>query len=199
MLLLGARLARAGHAPSYFGYRVSRDRDLVELIARDLGAHVRATLKSDAASGTGGEGTPYAIVGHSLGSILARVASPTLPKGFDKLVMLAPPNRPPAMARAFGRNPVFRALTGDAGRRLQDDAFYERLPTPEVQTLVLAGNAAPRVKWLPFGDAPSDGVLAVVETELPGVDHREVHAIHTLIMNHPETVKSIVEFLGKAP
>src|SRR5688500_7428164 len=105
MLLLGGRLKRAGHDPSYFGYRVSRDRDLVEVIARDLSAHVRATMH-----GAAGE---YAIVGHSLGSILTRVASPALPPGFAKFVMLAPPNRPPAMARAVGRNPVFRALTGD--------------------------------------------------------------------------------------
>jgi pimeloyl-ACP methyl ester carboxylesterase len=161
----------------------------VELIARDLSAHVRATMLAD-------RDAPYAIVGHSLGSILTRVASPSLPRGFARFVMLAPPNRPPAMARTFGRNPVFRALTGDAGRRLQDESFYGRLPTPEVPTLVLAGNAAPRAAWMPFGDEPSDGVLAVVETALPGAEHREVSAIHTLIMNHPETARSILDFLG---
>ena len=183
--LLSWRLARAGMQVSSFGYRV-REHDLTSIAAR-FAAHVE-----ERAAG------PYAVIGHSLGNVVARLASPDLPPGLAHLVMLAPPNRPPRLASLLRDHGVFRALTQDAGQRLADAAFYDALPIPAVPTVVFAGTAGPRAAWLPLGDDVSDGVVALEETRLPGADHREVAALHTFIMNDAEVTKTIVELLGSA-
>jgi pimeloyl-ACP methyl ester carboxylesterase len=182
LLLLAMRLEKAGIPTSRFGYSVLQH-DLDE-IANRFAAHVR-----ERASG------PYAIVGHSLGNVIARLASKRLPDGLSKLVMLAPPNRPPRVATFFERHPLYRVLTRDAGQQLALPSFFETLPVPAVPTLVFAGTAGPRARWLPYGDVPSDGVVAVDETHLPGADHREVPVIHTLIMNDTRVASQITEFL----
>lgn len=184
MALLARRLRARGHVVSSFGYYVTRAP--LSTIAERFGAHVRTSVVDD---------EPYAIVGHSLGNIITRAASPGLPKGFSRFVMLAPPNRPPLLARALAKNPVFQVLTRDAGRMLCDDGFYACLPVPDVPMLIIAGTGGPQVPWLPFRGAPSDGVVAVEETVLPGVPHLAVPAIHTFIMNDRRATAAIVEFI----
>ena len=186
LLLLAMRLERAGIHTSRFGYSVMQH-DLAAIAAR-FTEHVR-----ERANG------PYAIIGHSLGNVIARLASPTLPAGLTKLAMLAPPNQPPRIATYFQTHPLYRALTKDAGQRLADRAFYDALPVPNVPTLVFAGTVGPRARWLPFGGAPSDGVVAVDETHLPGAEHREVPVIHTLIMNDARVAIEIAKFLRATP
>jgi len=186
MTPLAMHLQRQGHAPSLFGYSVAR-RPL-GAIADDFIAHVIATRVAEA-------GAPYAIVGHSLGNIVTRLSSNRLPEGFERFVMLAPPNRSPALARAFQRQPVYRLLTGDAGQRLADSAFYAELPRPEAPSLIIAGDAGTgRLAYR--GLAANDGVVSVDETRLDGVAHRVIPALHTLIMNHAAARRLIVEFLA---
>ncbi|MFO0682919.1 MAG: alpha/beta fold hydrolase [Sandaracinus sp.] len=180
--LLAARLERAGIHTSRFGYSVQQH-DL-EAIAARFAAHVH-----ERATG------PYAIVGHSLGNVIARLASPRLPPGLTRIAMLAPPNRPPRMAAWLAAHPLYRALTRDAGQRLADEAFYASLPIPSVPTLVFAGTQGPRARWLPLGTVASDGVVAVDETHLPGAEHHEVPVIHTLIMNDARVAERIARFL----
>ena len=182
LALLGWRLARAGIRTSQFAYRVTQH-DLAQIAAR-FSAHVRATA-------TG----PYAVVGHSLGNVIARMASPSLPRGLAGLVMLAPPNQSPRLARRFHRSPVYDALFRDAGQRIADPAFYAELPVPKVPTLIFAGSLGPRARWLPFDGALSDSVVAVDETHLPDADHRIVPALHTFIMNDATVTRAIVDFL----
>lgn len=184
LALLDFRLRRAGMHTSQFAYRVTRH-DLAQIGAR-FGAHVRATARG-----------PYAIVGHSLGNVIARMASPTLPPGLAALAMLAPPNRSPRLAQHFRHLPLYGALFADAGQRIADPAFYAELPVPAVPTLVFAGTIGPRARWLPFEGAPSDSVVAVDETTLPHAEHRAVPALHTFIMNDARVTAEIVEFLGR--
>jgi pimeloyl-ACP methyl ester carboxylesterase len=182
LLLLAMRLERAGIACSRFGYSV-RAHDLAAI--RDhFEAHVRERVRGE-----------YAIIGHSLGNVIARMASPLLPAGLARLVMLAPPNQPTRIARYFAPHPLYRALTRDAGQRLADPAFYASLPVPAVPTLVFAGTVGPRARWWPLEGAPSDGVVAVDETQLLGAEHRTVPAIHTLIMNDAGVALAIAKFL----
>ncbi len=184
LALLDWRLGRAGIRTSQFAYRVTQH-DLAQIGAR-FAAHVRTHAKA-----------PYAIVGHSLGNIIARLASPTLPSGLAGLVMLAPPNRSPRLAQRFHRLPVYNALFRDAGQRMADPAFYAQLPVPTVPTLIFAGSVGPRAAWLPFEGVMSDSVVAVDETVLPDADHRVVAALHTFIMNDAQVTRAIVEFLQK--
>ncbi len=181
LALLAYRLRRAGMPTTSFGYRVREAR--LDHIAARFGAFVHEHARG-----------PYAIIGHSLGCIIARLASPELPPGLRAIAMLAPPNRPPRLARLFADQPVFRAATGDAGQRLADPSFYDALPIPAVPTLVLAGTVGPR---FPFEGRQSDGIVAVDETHLPGAEHRTVRAIHTLIMNDAEATRAIVAHLER--
>ena len=186
MVLLGRRLARAGHEPVPFGYRVTRH-DLPR-IAEDFRAHVaRATSKEP--------GAAYAVIGHSLGNVITRLCSPTLPAGFARFVMLAPPNRSPSLARAMRKSRLFALLTGDAGKKLGDHGFFAELPVPDVPTLVIAGRAS--APFLPFRGAASDGIVGVHETHLPGAHHALVDAAHTFIMNDRRATKLVLDFLAQ--
>lgn len=187
LALLAWRLERAGMRTARFGYNV-RAQPLAHITERFV-QFVRERASA-----------PYAIVGHSLGNVIARAAWPELPHGLSHLVMLAPPNQPSKLATYFGAHRVlggvFRALTRDAGARVADPEFYASLPIPTVPTTVFAGTVGPRAAWLPHGGAITDGVVALDETHLPGADHREVAAIHTLIMNDAEVTRAIVELLS---
>lgn len=187
LALLAWRLERAGMRTTRFGYEV-RSQPLAHIAARF------AQFVAERACG------PYAIVGHSLGNVIARAAWPDLPPGLTRLVMLAPPNQPSKLAAYMGSHPVlggvFRALTRDAGERVADPEFYASLPIPPVPTVIFAGTRGPRAEWLPHGGAITDGVVALDETHLPGADHRQVAAIHTLIMNDAEVTRAIVELLS---
>jgi hypothetical protein len=194
MMFLGSRLTRAGLRPSSFGYLV-RGQSIQAIGDRFL-AHIEHTLEKDRKVDVDTTTTaPYAIIGHSLGNVITRALSPRLPAGFARFVMLAPPNRPALLAKKLRENVVFKALTGDAGQALGDDAFYAALPRPEVPTLILAGDAGPRFAWLPFGGRPSDGIVALDETRLEGVPHAVLPALHTFIMNNAAAQKAIVRFL----
>jgi triacylglycerol lipase len=183
--LLRRRLRAAGHDVVGFHYMVTRE--TLDGIAARFAAHVRARAGDE----------PFAVVGHSLGNVVTRMCLPLA--GLRRFVMLAPPNQPPAMARALRDNgllrPVFRALTRDAGRKLHDDDFYARLPLPDVPAIVVAGNHGPGQAWLPFRGAPSDGVVAVDETRLPGVPHVQLRALHTFIMNDARVGRLVLSFL----
>jgi hypothetical protein len=173
LLLLAGRLRRAGHDVTTFGYLVSR-----------------------IASSPGGTDAPFALVGHSLGNVIGRLALPRLP-GLTHFAMLAPPNQPPALARIFQASPVFRALTRDAGARLADPGFYADLPVPSCRTLIIAGTSGPRGSWTPWEGRPTDGVVGVEETLLPGVPVVEVAAVHTFIMNDSATATLLRTFFGE--
>jgi hypothetical protein len=182
---LARRLTQAGHTPSVYGYAVTRAP--LTAIAADFADHVAGVTAPE-------RGAPYAVIGHSLGNVITRLASPTLPPTFARFGMLAPPNRSPALARAMRRNPLFGVLTGDAGKQLGDHGFYSALPVPGVPTLVIAGQT--NVPFLPYRGAASDGVVGVHETQLDGARHEVVSCAHTFIMNHPRAVQLLLEFLA---
>ena len=185
LALLSTRLGRGGLSTSRFGYDV-RTHALDEITTRFV-AHV----------GERASGEAYGIVGHSLGNVIARLASPRLPPGLRRIVMLAPPNRPPRLATLLRDRPMFRALARDAGQRLAYPAFYASLPVPTVPTLVFAGTGGPRTRWLPLGHVDSDGVVAVDETALEGAEHRTVPVLHTFIMNDARVAAEALAFLRR--
>ena len=96
-----------------FGYLVPRH--ALDEIATRFVAHV---VHGRAAA------EPYAIVGHSLGNVITRLASPRLPAGFSRFAMLAPPNQPAPARPRLQRNPVFR------------DAHPGRRPAPARRRLL---------------------------------------------------------------
>ncbi len=130
-------------------------------------------------------GTPYAVIGHSLGGVLLRSAlarvdgTPPAP-----LIMLGTPNRPPRLARRLGGHWVYRRLLGECGVNLTSPEFYAALPVPHVPCTIIAGTAGPRGPWSPVGGELNDGIVAVDETRLR--DHDPVVLLpvtHTFMMN----------------
>lgn len=190
MALLARRLRREGHAPETFGY-VAAVESWERIVAR-------LTARLAAAAGP----APYAVIGHSLGGILLREAIARLPAGAPlpvRLVLLASPGRVPRLAPRANRWLLFRLLTGEAGRRLADPGFFATLPEPPVPHAVLAGDAGPRVPWLPFAGAPNDGIVAVEETAVrPGGAVETFPLWHTWLMNDARLQARVVELLRSA-
>jgi len=144
---------------------------------------------------------PVMAVTHSLGGILTRFVGDRVP--WERIVMLAPPNRGSRVARALGENPVFKWYFGPAGR---DVSNPEQWPLPTAPFGVIAGTKRVSVgnppSWvtssfriIPKG-IPSDGTVCVEETQLPSMAaYAEVAASHTWIMNHPRVVEHVLSFL----
>lgn len=170
-LLLALRLRQRGIRVHLFGYstRASFEATVARLV--------------DRVGETAGE-RPFALVGHSLGCVLIRAALPALlPRRPVACFFLAPPSTVCRAARFFGTSRLFRAVTGEMGARLADDAFMAALPVPSVPVTVYAGTAGPRGALSPFGDEKNDGLLSVAETALGSFPVVEVPALHTFIMN----------------
>lgn len=194
MTILAHRLKRSGHRPALFGYHVFAHS--LDEIAKRFRERVERVLAGDRAQGGNGA-VRYAIVGHSLGGIVARLAGPDLPPRLERLVLLAPPNHPPAIAAALARNPIYRAFTRDAGRRLNDPKFFAHLPEPTVPTLVVAGTRGPRARWLPFRGEPNDGIVRVSEAHLDGAPLLLVDGLHTFLMNRRDVSRAVLQFLAE--
>jgi len=180
-MILGMRLRARGFAVSYFGYSAtfsSFDATVARLVAR-----LRAIDE------------PYALAGHSLGTVLIRAALPQLEHLPVACFFLGPPSRVPRLATKFAHHRLFRALTGDSGTRLADPAFFAALPPPCVPTKIYAGTAGP----LTLLDEPNDGILTVDETRIgddcPVV---EVPRLHTFLMNSRVVADDIVATLYSA-
>jgi len=181
MVILGWRLRP--YRVSYFGYAC-----FAQSLERTVARFVE-TIRQKMA------GKPYLIVGHSLGGIIARASLPYLTDLPPRhLVMLAPPNQPPRLAKQMRAKLFYRLLTGDCGQKLADNGFYECLPLPTIPTTIIAGTRGFHGSSSPFGDEPNDMVLSVSETRL-GVNANLIllPVSHPFIMNSPEAARIILE------
>lgn len=135
----------------------------------------------------------YHLVGHSLGNILIRARFRVgYPSGLGRIVMLAPPNQPPDLARRLKSCPPFQLWSGESGRLLASEDFYATLPIPTVPFGVIAGNKGQRITF----DEPNDGIITVESTCLDGMaDHLTLHHAHTFLMNSRDTAKATIAFL----
>jgi pimeloyl-ACP methyl ester carboxylesterase len=189
MMRLRRRLRRAGHNPVLFGYYPTFETlqgasaRLVKLIERRM----------DTAN--------YALVGHSLGTVIIRAALDQLGNRMPSACFfLAPPVRACKAARFFSRLWLYRRLTGEMGQLLAVEEFMHRLPMPPVPTRIYAGVGGPRASWLPFGMEANDGILSLSETT-GDLDATvvEVPALHTYIMNSARVADDITRSLEDMP
>jgi hypothetical protein len=151
---------------------------------------------------TAHRGEPYAIVGHSLGGLIARVALDRWPANWlppRHLVLLGTPSQAPRLARRFHRWWPYRLVNGQCGQLLAEPSFFAGLPRPDVPTTVIAGTKGwPRALSL-FGGAPNDGVVAVDEARLDsGATLIELRASHTFMMNNRQVRATVRELLARA-
>lgn len=182
MLLLGRRLRQAGYEVRTFGY-VAALRESIATMATRLKRKILEQV----------EAPTYHLVGHSLGNIVVREGCRSAwPPTLGRIVMLAPPNQPPLLARMVGDSSIFRVLTGSAGASLADESFYRDLPIPAVEFGVIAGTLGQKITFA----EPNDGIVSVTGTRLDGMsDHLCVERTHTFIMNGPDVAAATISFL----
>ncbi|MGH7669361.1 MAG: esterase/lipase family protein [Gemmatimonadaceae bacterium] len=188
---LSRDLRRAGHSVSSLGYVAA-----VERFAT-VCARVRERLERIAESGE-----PYAMVGHSLGGLVLRIALGTQP-GLNPaprmLVLVGTPNRMPRRATRVRRLWPYRVLGGEAGQLLADPAFFTGLPTVSVPYCTIAGTAGRRGRWSRFGEELNDGTVSVGETRVSAGDSPMLLRVrHTFMLMNREVRTAVVERLNDA-
>lgn len=185
MRRLERALRAAGAKPVQFAYATAWQP--VALIVQRLAARLELLSRDE-----------YIVVGHSLGGLLLRTAIASLAPEVRRprrLIMLGTPNHSPRMARRFARAWWYRLMNGDAGRLLADEQRMARVPAVTVPCTVVAGTRGIPRRWSPFGDEPNDGLVAVIETQLDGMDEWiTVPARHPFIMNDPQVRDLILDY-----
>lgn len=139
-------------------------------------------------------------VTHSMGGVIVRhLHDPRI--RWERIAMLAPPNRGSQLAAGLVANPVFRWYYGPAGAELANGQAW---PAPPAPFAVIAGTkslALTNVTSWTMGrrfsrETPNDGTVAVEETKLPGMAaFAEVDATHTWIMNDPRVQALVIAYL----
>jgi hypothetical protein len=184
MLVLRHRLRAAGFKPKLFGY--SPMFESFDYCVGRVIAHVRENR---------GNG-PYALIGHSLGTVLIRAALPQLEEYPPfTCFFLAPPSQASRAAQYFSANPVYKLLTGEMGQLLANHQFMDELPAPQVPTRIYAGTCDLSGRFSAFNE-PNDSVLTVRETQgkLP-ILPIPIHTTHTFIMNSRQVADDIISVL----
>ncbi len=137
----------------------------------------------------------YALLGHSLGTVIIRNAIPELSNQPNACFFLAPPVVACKGAKITSSLLPYKIVNGEMGQLLAQDDFMAQLSMPE-NTKIYAGTRGPRLPWLPLGERPNDCVLAVDEAIGP-YSHiaTTVPSTHTFIMNSDLVVDDIARTL----
>jgi len=186
MLRLRRHLRHAGHHPILFGYSPT-----FETLQGATGRLVRLIEhRVDIAR--------YALVGHSLGTVIIRSALGQLENRMPAACFfLAPPMVACKAAKFFSRFWPYKVLAGEMGQLLAVDMFMQRLPMPPTFTRIYAGTGGPRTRWFPFGMEANDLILSVAEaTGGFKAQSVEVPALHTFIMHSPQVYDDIIRSLA---
>lgn len=143
---------------------------------------------------------PVCAVTHSMGGVIVRHLHDARIR-WERIVMLAPPNRGSQLAAALVKNPVFAWYYGPAGAELADGSAW---PPPPAPFAVIAGTRgfalSNPTSWTVgrrfAAETRHDGTVAVAETRLDGMAaFAEVDATHTWIMNDPGAQRLVLQYL----
>jgi alpha-beta hydrolase superfamily lysophospholipase len=172
LLLLSHRLRRAGHRVHFLDYVPA-----LESLERASGRLANLVARKI-------QPRPYAMITHSLGSVIARHALPRLAEHPPRAAyFLAPPMIACRAAKFFLRFRLYRMVTSEMGALLAQDEFMRNLPVPR-KTRIYVGTSGPRLRWLPFGHEVNDGILLASEAIGDGTARVQlVRCSHTMIMN----------------
>ena len=154
--MLDTRLRQAGFHTLSYAYSARAEE--IEIITDDFLKFVRTSLNTPV----------YHVVAHSHANIVARLAFRLgYPPGLGRMVMIAPPNHPPELARTLRDNPIYRWVTGKSARG-------QRVTLGE----------------------PNDGVITVSGTRLEGMaDWTEVPYAHNFLVTSREVAYHVIRFL----
>ncbi|WP_417623711.1 esterase/lipase family protein [Paremcibacter congregatus] len=145
--------------------------------------------------------TSVSFIGHSLGGLLARELLRRKDGWRSKvaarhLMMLGTPNNGARIADMLGGVRLFHTIAGPSGQDVMPVKAL-KLPPPDIPTLVIAGGRNTPTGYNPILGEDNDGIVTVGETRLEDMtDFRLVNVMHTTIMDHPETLHAIEEFIA---
>ena len=140
------------------------------------------------------------IVTHSLGALVTRKMLESSPAWREKIklrsiVMIAPPSTGAAISDYLQRFSLFEAVMGKAGLNTTSEQAV-RLTILDVPFAVIAGGKGDNSGYNPLLAGDDDGVVRVEETHLSEEkDFLLVDAIHSFVMNKPETITAVTNFI----
>ena len=141
-------------------------------------------------------GRDVALLGHSMGGLVARVVASDPRLTIRALVMLAPPNGGSEVADLVSRFALGRLLFGPALDDLRTTTAAS-LPKPACPIGVIAGTRS----YVPFASrfiaGRHDGLVSLDHARLEGADWMTVEAGHAFLMNHPDVVSATTAFLAQ--
>jgi hypothetical protein len=147
------------------------------------------------------------FVGHSLGNLVVRhwlgdlaAQKRNLPDGqrFGRMVMLAPPNDHPRIAKQLLSTELATFFTGPATEELATgwEKLAPRLAIPPFEFGILAGGRENGRGYNPLLPGDNDAVITVASTRLPGArDFRLLPVLHSFIMNDAKVKELTLRFL----
>lgn len=139
-----------------------------------------------------------ALVGHSLGGLVARTAAAGAATDgwlLGRIVLLGSPAQGSAVAQALKDFAPFRMIAGDCGQAVTP-LRATRVPVPATEIAVIAGGNG-KAGYNPFLDGDNDGLVTVAETRLPGTetDFLLLRSLHATLPLQREAVAATIRFL----
>jgi len=186
MWALDRALTQAGWVVANVGYPSLR---------RPLGHHATSVSRIARALHRDGAGT-VALVGHSLGGLVARAAAAHAGQDgwpLGRMVLIGSPARGSAIADRLKRFAPFRLIQGGVAVTPAEAA---KVPVPATEIAIIAGGNGGR-GYNPFLRGDNDGVVTVAETRLPGAetDFLLLPFGHTTLPLRRATVAVTLKFL----
>jgi pimeloyl-ACP methyl ester carboxylesterase len=188
MRKLARALDEAGWAVANVGYPSLR---------RPIDHHAAAVRRIALALQQDGAGT-IALVGHSLGGLIARSAAACAAADgwpLGRIVLIGSPAGGSAIAEALKDFAPYRLIAGDSGQVLTPFEAA-KVPVPTAEIAIIAGGNGGR-GFNPFLHGDNDGVVTVAETRLAGAeaDFLLLPAIHTTLPMRPAAIAATLSFL----
>ena len=139
------------------------------------------------------------FVTHSLGAILTRLfIDESRPPNLGRVVMIAPPNQGSEIVDLLGDWPLFHSWFGPtaASLRTDDSGLTHRLPDPDYEVGVIAGDWPINPLGAVLIPGRDDGGVSVEGARVPGMaDFLTVHRSHGRITLAPEVAAQALYFL----
>ncbi|MEW5819886.1 MAG: hypothetical protein AB1782_06815 [Cyanobacteriota bacterium] len=139
------------------------------------------------------------FVTHSLGGIILRDTlsrkSPWKEKiKYGRVVQLAPPNNGSSFAKIIENFKPAIFILGDTLSELADEESIKRIPDLPCEYLIIAGDNC----YNAFIKTNNDFIITLDEARMKNAkSFITVNSSHTFIMNDPEAIKAIINFLKK--
>ena len=141
------------------------------------------------------------FVAHSLGGIMVRaLLGERREINLGRVVLLGTPNRGTELVDWLADNRLFRVMAGPTAQCLgtSADAFPRRLPAPDYELGIIAGNRSinPVGSWVLRG--PDDGIVSVKSTRVAGMkDFLVASAGHVLMRYSDDVADEVIGFLRR--